>query len=188
MSSKYIIRGRIPMKYNKILIIIVVFLIIFISCFYFTTSSKYSKNYYQLIGSAINEINIDIERLNHSDNLYATLISLTEIKQNCLMAARFISHQEKKNNELAIGDLLGYMFNYIDDIETEEINEQLIKNVVNELSQVNTIFSRVNISILEDKDEYFKLLVKELDINIKRYPKNEILNAYSDRMVPEAYK
>lgn len=175
------------MKHKRILIIILILSIIFISYFYFISSfisHKYDTSYFNLISSTIDDISVGISQLEHSNNLYSALINLTEIKENSRTAVTLISYIEQSTNEFAIGDLLGYIYLYIDDIEYVEINEQLLINISDDLNVINTMFLKANTSFIKDKDEYFKLLVTELDEIIDTYPENIILDLYSNKKIP----
>jgi len=183
------------MKYRKLLIIAVVIVTMFLT--YFITSLEYKghkRNYDSLISSKIEEININIEELSrgdYSNNLYGAFIILTEIKQSCLMVIELMAYQEdedKSNEEIAIGDLLGGIYNYIDDIKTEGITKESIEMIIGELDQVNTVFSRVKRRNFSEQEEYINTLLEEIERNIDRYPENRILQQYSNRKIPEGYK
>ncbi len=173
------------MNYKKILVILLVFFIInsWLCFAILIRSHEYNSNSYDMIYSTINDINIEIEDLQYSSNLHETLISLTEIKQNSLMAVKLISSIDPKSNELAIGDLLGYIYFFIDDIESKKINKQLLESITNDLTEVNTVFSKISTNNLNDRKEYFNLLVRELNKNVNKYPDNQILSNYFNRKI-----
>lgn len=181
------------MKYKSLLVIVMVLITMFFT--YLITSleyKEYKKNYDPLVHSKIEEININIEMLStidYSNNLYDTFIILTEIKQNCLIVVELILYQENGNNkEIAIGDLLGYIYNYIDDIKTEEIIKESIAMIISELEQVNTVFLKVKRRNISEHEEYINILFEEIERSIDRYPENKILQQYSNRKIPEGYK
>jgi len=146
---------------------------------------EYIQNRDGLVRVKINDINIKIEelsQLNQLSNLSDAFILLTEIKQDCMMIVDLIAYFEGKDDKiLALGDLLGYIYYYIDDIEPEKTNKESLAKNINELVQVNDTFSRVNNSHFKNQEDYLKFLIKELERNIQRYPDNMILKDYSNR-------
>jgi len=131
------------------------------------------------------DISINIEQLSQLDNsgnLSDAFILLTEIKQDCMMIIDLNVYFEGESDKtLALSDLLGYIYYYIDDIKPEKANKESLAKYVDELVQINNTFSRVNIGHFESQDEYLKFLIKEIEKNIERYPENTILDKYSNR-------
>lgn len=113
-------------------------------------------------------------------------ILLTEIKQDSMMIVDLYAYSETKSDKaIALGDLLGYIYYYIDDIELEKANKESLTKNINELVQINNTFSKVTKADLKNQEDYLELLKKELERNIERHPENTILKKYSNRKLVE---
>lgn len=165
--------------------------IILVFFIYILETSNSVDNYDELISLKKEDINEGIKSLNYndeSDEFYETIVLLTEIKQDSMMVINLISWKEANNKEIAVGDLLGYMYYYIDDIEFGNISRDMLMEIINELEEVGEVFERVNRSRFDNYNDYINVLWDEVNRNVEKYPNNTILKRYSNRRIPQNYK
>ncbi len=176
------------MKEKLLKVIIVIVSISLCTALYFTSQNSNllnNQNLDALVRSKINDININIDKLDkldNSNNFSDAFILLTEIKQDSKMIVDVYVYSETKNDKaIALGDLLGYIYYYIDDIEPEKTNKESLTKNINELVQINNTFLKVTKADFKNQEDYLEFFKNEIERNIEKHPENAILKKYSNR-------
>ncbi len=155
----------------------------------YTLGLKENANH-ELIQYKIEEIIEEIEGVEYdseSEDPYAHIVTLVNIRQDCKTVLDLIGCKDPTNEVIAVGDFIGFIYIRINIVDKYHFKDESVNAVLEELENIRSILFGITGQNYKHPNDFYITILRNIEAKSDKYPDNDIIQNFNNRTIPDSY-